>query len=60
MESPVMSLVEGGCAAGAGASFVAPFSAAPFSGRIELPTVPSPIAGTADGDDNGMLAPSLS
>ena len=55
IESPVMSSVEDGCAAGAGASV-----GAPLSGRIEFPTVPSPIAGTADDDDNGMLAPSLS
>jgi hypothetical protein len=52
IESPVMSSVEGGCATGAGASL-----GGPFSGRIELPTVPSPIGGTADGDDIGMLMP---
>jgi hypothetical protein len=53
IESPVMSSVEDGRAAGAEASLA-------LSERIEFPTVPSPIAGTADGADKGMLAPSLS
>jgi hypothetical protein len=51
IESPLMSSLDAGCAAGADALL-------PLSRRIEFPTVPEPIAGTDDGDDIGVLTPS--
>jgi len=51
IESPLTSSPGAGCATGADESSAR-------SGRIELPTVPSPIAGTEAADDIGVLTPS--